>query len=379
MNLRAVLVHRGQTVDRDGVVHGELPETDTLGFRWNAFNNLFWTAGDVGAKEWQARFVTRTEDAEKELRQFYWAIPYDPPEVTMTPLQPEDILRRATGTKRGIIPDGTTAIAVGIDTGKWRLHWVAVALRANGGGTVLEYDSQVVESDRLGLRAGLVDALGKLRTYFDSGWPDMGGQLYVPQQVWIDCGYYEHTDAVYEFCRDANPGLNIGNARYRPAKGYGADQQFATRYATPREVNHEVRWIGEEFHLSMLARAQQFLVHVNADHWKSKLHQALAMPADQAKAVMLYEAADSMEHLEYSEHLTAEEQREVIDARGRPAVVGVRVRRKNHLLDASYTALAASHFVLETQRIAAEEAKAAKGPRPPVTTPDGRPYFLLDR
>jgi len=51
MNELAVLVHRGQTIAKSGKISGDPPPTDTLGFRWNAFNNLFWTAGDIGAEE----------------------------------------------------------------------------------------------------------------------------------------------------------------------------------------------------------------------------------------------------------------------------------------------------------------------------------------
>ena len=39
MNRSAKLVHRGQSIDRFGNITGDLPDTDTLGFRWNCFNN----------------------------------------------------------------------------------------------------------------------------------------------------------------------------------------------------------------------------------------------------------------------------------------------------------------------------------------------------
>ena len=47
------LLHEGQSIDEQGNVVGDMPQTDTLGFRWSAVNNLFLTGGDVAADEWR--------------------------------------------------------------------------------------------------------------------------------------------------------------------------------------------------------------------------------------------------------------------------------------------------------------------------------------
>ncbi|MCA9268987.1 MAG: phage terminase large subunit family protein, partial [Planctomycetales bacterium] len=68
----------GEAIDDDqrvgmnaaGRIHGEPPRTDTLGFRWNAFNNLFWPTGMIAAGEWAAVRSKDPEDAERERRQF---------------------------------------------------------------------------------------------------------------------------------------------------------------------------------------------------------------------------------------------------------------------------------------------------------------------
>ena len=63
--------------------------TKTFGLRWNAFNNLFWPAGWIGAKEWQRAQHDADDVAgealEKELRQFVWALPAAPGRSVASP------------------------------------------------------------------------------------------------------------------------------------------------------------------------------------------------------------------------------------------------------------------------------------------------------
>jgi hypothetical protein len=88
------------------------------------------------------------------------------------------------------------------------------------------------------------------------------------------------------------------------------------------------------------------LVHMNADHWKSELHQRLMMPADEPLAVTLYQAASFAEHSEFSKHLTAEKQVEkFIEGRGE-IVVWERTDRNNHWLDATYSAVCAGEAMV---------------------------------
>ncbi|MDX1930086.1 MAG: phage terminase large subunit family protein [Pirellulaceae bacterium] len=63
-NRNSKVVHRGQTITEAGEVEGELPSTDTLGFRWSAVNNLFVTAGDIAADEWRAARAADEDNAE---------------------------------------------------------------------------------------------------------------------------------------------------------------------------------------------------------------------------------------------------------------------------------------------------------------------------
>jgi phage terminase large subunit GpA-like protein len=348
-NVKSILVHRGQEVTPDGQIVGPEPETRTLSFRWSAVDNHFVRAEDVAAAEWQATRCHDRENAEKELRQFFYCLPYDPPEVELTPLDPDVVRQRVFTTKKGIVPKDAIGITIGVDTGKRHLHWTALAWTVTGRGTVIEYGIQTVEADTRGLKQSLYTALRQLAGYFRTGWKAEDGRTVGPSQVWIDSGWHEHTEAVYDFCREENESLGIafGKEKYRPSKGYGENQRRMARYYAPQKLNQEIRYIGTGYHLSRV-KGRVLLVHLNSDHWKSELHNRLTLPKDSSLAITLYEAADKEEHREFANQLTAERQIEKFDAtdgRGE-RVLWERIRRQNHFLDASYQATAAGHFYL---------------------------------
>lgn len=359
------LCHEGQTVDENGRLKGAYPETQTFGFRWSAIDNPFITIADLGAEEWATSKARDRENAEKKARQFIWAMPYDPPEIALTPLDPAEIEQRGSGLKKGIAAEDTSVITIGVDTGKRMLHWTAVATGPSGS-RVVEYGRQPVDSNRLGVKQGLVAALIELARYFAHGWKTADGKTLRPSQVWIDSGYHEHTDAVYEFCAQINRqmSLPLGSEIYRPSKGYGEGQRNTRRYIAPDGKRDGILYLGTEFHIARVKRNGRplpgvMLVHVNSDHWKSELHQRLMMPATEPLAVTLYQTASFSEHSEFSRHLTAEKQIEkFIEGRGE-TIVWDRVDRNNHWLDSTYSAICASEAVMLYRKI----QSAKKTPR----------------
>ncbi|MHB8953559.1 MAG: terminase gpA endonuclease subunit [Pirellulaceae bacterium] len=348
---KAVLVHRGQKVLKNGRVVGQLPPTTTLGFRWSAIDNPFTKAAELGAEEWRARRHHDRENAEKKMLQFVWAMPWIPPEIELTSLTVEDVASRSGGLKKGKVPDDCIGIAGGIDTGMRELHWQMTAMRKNGSSHVIEYGVQPTNADSVGTEKGLFDALHALHGYFAAGWEDLAGRTWIPSQVWIDSGYASHQAAVYTFCKSAASGGSVGQEIYRPAKGYGEKQRYKTRYIAPKARGGLVRYIGLQFDMRMQPADGIVLVHVNSDFWKSALHERLAMSVDEPGALTLYETATAREHLEYSEQITAEVQKqEFIPGRGE-VITWDRIRRNNHYLDAGYLSLAAGNFVfLEVER-----------------------------
>lgn len=358
-----VICHEGQTVNKKGKVVGPYPETQTFGFRWSAIDNPFVTIGDLGAEEWTSYKARDRENAEKKCRQFIWAIPYDPPEIELTPLVADEIEQRTNDLKKGVVPTDAQAITIGIDTGKRALHWTALAT-CETGSRVIEYGKHPVKSDQMGVRTALIVALYELAEYFGNGWSSDDGKVYTPSQVWIDSGYHEHTDAVYDFCAkiSRSMGLAVGSEIYRPSKGYGEGQRRMTKYISPDAKKQTILYLGTQFHIAKVKRNGKIvpgvmLVHMNSDHWKSELHQRLMMPADSELAVTLYSAASFAEHAEFSKHMTAERQIEkYIDGKGE-TVVWERVDRNNHWLDSTYAAICAAEAVMVYRKIEAKKGK----------------------
>lgn len=344
---RAVIVHKGQEITEEGEVVGSLPETQTFGFRWSAIDNPFTSASDLGAEEWNAKRSADQENAEKKMRQFVWALPYIPPDIDITPLDPMEVRARKTLTLgKGQLPSDCVGIGVGIDTGKRKLHWEAKALRAGGQMAVIDYGEVVTECDRIGMYRGLLKAFRSLRDFIESAWSRK------PDQVWIDSGYHEHTDAVYALCEEANGTLPHEHARYRPMKGYGEGQRHMTRYVSPesKAKNADIKYIGKQFHIARVRRNKYalpgvYLVHVNGDHWKSELHQGFTMPVEQPGAITLFDSPSPIEHADYATSITAEKQVEkFIKGRGL-VIVWERDSRNNHFLDTGYISTAACNFI----------------------------------
>jgi len=103
------------------------------------------------------------------------------------------------------------------------------------------------------------------------------------------------------------------------------------------------RYIGEGFHINWLPRENQHLVEINADHWKTWVHQRLCTAVGTKGAITLFQAPPQ-EHMALSKHLTAEAKTEEFVA-GRGVVVKwERRRRQNHWFDALYNASAAGYY-----------------------------------
>ncbi len=373
MNRRNVLLHRGQSIDRDGVIRGEPPETDTLSFRWNAFNNLFWTIGTIAQKEWEAIRAEDNENAEKELLQFYWVRPYKPPRWDTTPLDARKVRERFAKDRKGFVPADTKYLTMGVDIGMRVCWWILVAWRENGSGHVVDYGTFEVASDDLGVERALQAALRDFRDETVlQGWATTGGDARLPDAVFIDAGW--QGDVIYAFCRESDK-------RFLPVLGRGAGQHAGHHYRRPTKTGREVKLLGEEYHVLYSKKYRCFVVEVNADYWKSWDHQRLRTPAENAGAITLYHSTNRNEHTRIAKHFTAEkEQEEFIPGKG-TVVKWVRESRANHYLDALYNASAAAHlcgFRLIDQPKPPQRSDQPARPKP-LTTPDGRAFLVTDR
>ena len=100
-----------------------------------------------------------------------------------------------------------------------------------------------------------------------------------------------------------------------------------------------MKGIGQDYHVNYLPAQRLHLVEVNADAWKTWVHQRLAAPLSSPGAMSFFQA-QPQEHLGLAKHLTAERKTEEF-APGKGMVVRwERVRKQNHWFDALYNAAA---------------------------------------
>jgi len=379
----AVLVHDGQTVDTDGTIHGDAPETRTLGFRWGAIDNPFTTAGECGAEEWRAARVKDKEGAEKNVLQATNAWPWESPDESSIELELEDVSSRVVPLKRGVVPPGCIGISVGVDTHARDLYWEAkaVVLRdwlemdedEEAEGMVIErgqgrryatlhvIDHQILKLNRNQLaREAILGGLKRLKRQFDAGWLDESGKRWAPAQVWIDSGYAAHKTPVYTFCAAANQGLHPLRCIWRPAKGHGEGQLRTSPYRAPENVpsmqtkSNRILHVGNDYYISRIMQGQTEwvgvqLVHVNSDTWKTHFHGGFRVPPDQPGAVTLFEDTTSDRDV-YESQLCGEVQREKF-VKYRGLTLTWHQIGPNHYLDAGYLSTAAADFVVKHHEV----------------------------
>lgn len=333
-NNLARLLHDGQQVNEQGDVRGDLPATDTLGFRWSAVNNLFLTSADLAADEWRAGRAADEENAEREMRQFVWCLPTVPSKWEQTSLLDSELTQRILNLQRGELPDDCKWVTAAVDIGKYLLHWVIVAWGGHATGHLVDYGRSEVPSDDMGVEQAVMVALKQFRDQIAQGWGNEQSPQRLVDQVWIDSGYL--SEVVYAFCRREGK-------RFMPAVGRGAAQQHRQWYNRPTQTGSIVKHIGQGFHLNRLPAQQLDLVEVDSDHWKTWLHERLVAPLGQPGAMSFF-CASRQEHLALAKHLTAEQKvEEFVPGRG-VVTRWERRRRQNHWLDALYMACAAGFY-----------------------------------
>lgn len=327
------LVHRGQEITPEGEIVGPMPRTDTLGFRWSAFNNLFLTAGDAGAAEWASRRKTDEENAEREMCQFWWAVPPAPSELDLAKLDADALQNRTRPHTKGIVPPQATVLSGAIDVGKWLLHYCLPAWWPGGSGHLCDYGRGEVPSEHLAEEVAILTGLRQIRERMVAVGPD--GTVRHPACVLVDSGY--KPDPVYAFVAEAGNG-------WLASKGYGTSRE-PRRYSAPKNTSSSVIAIGEGYHVAALKRNRRTvrLVEYDADYWKSWIHARLTTPLDADGSLSFY-AGQPHEHLSLSKHLTSERKTEEFEPGKGMIVRWIRERRQNHWLDDLVMAAVAAHI-----------------------------------
>lgn len=379
-NQKNKLLHRGQTIDQAGEIAGDSPATFTFGFRWSAVDNPFRSSAMLGAIEWNAARAENQDNAEKEVAQFQWARPYVAPELDDTPLDADVLAVRAgrDPSGRGVIPFDHEVVTMGVDIGKHRIHYVAAAWCEDATARVIDYGELAVRWRQHGVLEAIGNALVYLRDHvIATGWSRLGEPPVDPDQVWIDARY--KSSAIYSFVRQCNTDQRWHNL-FRPIMGRGSSKKYEGRYTQPTKRTKDVVLIRDAFYFQRVRPEGVTRVIVNADNWKSFVHDRLSIPETEGGAMTLFLPA-SGDHTTFCRHLTAEKETvEFIPGKG-AVRTWVAIRKNNHYLDAlCYSAAAAAWCDVSPIR---EVTAAPPGPSqdasatamPVFETPDGRNFF----
>lgn len=331
-------------------IEGERPETFTLGYRWSAADNMFTNAGLIAIEEWKKLNATVDEQSdERKLRQFVWALPIEDTQESTLTVSANVVRRRMSQYGRGIVP-ADFGLSGFLDLGQRVCHWAVVA----GADRYAVVDTGVVEvpqGDRT-VEDGIRLALWQWYDRVIEGWSE--GRK--PSIVGVDSGKW--STVVYEFIREVSK-LNSG-VMWFATKGHGLSQDQGRVYTMPDKRTEAVRYIGDRYHLRLQEEHRIYLMHMDSDAWKSRVHASLTTEMGEPGSLVLWQAGqEDTDVWTLSKHLTAEKGIEEFDPKRGMVNRWVRTNRNNHLLDCVYGCLVGLDY-LKVVHDATEAARQAK-------------------
>lgn len=283
------------------------------------------------------------------------------------------VASRISGLLQGEKHPDTEHVTVGLDIGKYYSHWVKIGWHGNAIGHVLDYGvmetpGMMTADNKQAVINALLPALLQWRIDVAAdGLPDF---------CLIDSGDY--TDAVYEFVRQA------GGTPFAASKGWAT-----TKFRMPKERTKD-KLPFQECYASHLPAERLWLYNVHTEHWKQWVHERFnTATVDEQQmpnsgTLSLFAAPnDRRRHLSFSQHIVAEERRDVFVPGKGHVRQWVVVNRNNHYLDATALACAAAGClgVRVVPRVALQAALQQKPParRPALTSPSGKPFLVTER
>jgi len=303
--------------------------------------------GEVGAdgqpKETSALQHCYNIIADRGMDNFLSECQNDPPEEEMpesSGLSSAMVQSRLSGTDKGIVPDSTVALTAFVDVGRYTLHWMVVAWKAQAIGVVIDYGVEEVHSPAMARDAGrrggereqgvehaIMQALRSLRQYWlTDPYCGLDGATTSLMPIGVDYGYY--SDAVMAFIRE------VGGDPWRATKGHGSAKGMQ-QFRQPRKATAEIpkRHIGDNWYATREPQ-HQVLYHIHSDYWKRFVHDRLGTACNEPGSMMLY-GSDSRVHMSLSKHLTAErEETKFITGVG-VVTKWVQYNKNNHWFDAA--------------------------------------------
>jgi phage terminase large subunit GpA-like protein len=343
MLLGARLIHDGQLIKKNGQVVGDSPETSRLWFDYNAWHNAFLKAGDIAIDLWAAnQFEPETaarEAAEKQVSQFVFGIIYDPPALQeLEELNPDTVADRRLDLPRGVAPEDTIRITLGIDVGDRQLHWVAIAERECGAVHVVDYGTQDVPLRAYSLRSAIRKAIVDLVDSLAPGYVGAGERGRIPiSAAYCDSGH--EPDAVFDAVKELK--AKDSPIRILPILGRGETQMEKRKYTAPTKTGNVIRKIDPNgrWHLSKVKRAGVDQLTIDTDSIKILVSSSLIVALGASGALSLFSGPQTV-HRKFSRQITSE-QMIVEQIPGQPPKKRWIRTGANHYLDAVAYALVA--------------------------------------
>lgn len=322
LNARGRYVAPGQTIDREGNVAGDPPDSTTLSFWVSGLCSPFVTIGQR-AETYLTAFRTNESAKVQTATNAAFGEVYvdgsgDVPEW-------EEIYRGRAPYAPLTLPSGVVYLTSGIDVQKNKLVFVIRGWGARASSWLIEHgelwgdtsDPQVWEDLDDKLATSIDGKLIKL-AFLDSGFRP-GKKFTVP------------LNRVYEFCR-----------RHRrfvfPSKG--------SSHALVRPL---VKSTIEVTQQGKVSKYGLDLIRLDTDHWKSFVHERMVWPPDQLGFWRIHQDVTE----DYCKQLVAEAR--VITPSGKPQ--WIERSRENHFLDAEALAAAAA-FMLNVHHLRARDGES---------------------
>jgi len=335
------IVHAGQEITKRGEVVGPKPKTRRLFFRYSGWHNMFVSTATLAAEEWRADQLDKEsieyENADKELSQFKWCIPYRSRNVESQPLEGKEVLkRRHESLPRGVLPANVTHLAIGSDVGKYSLHYVVLAGLSDGRLHVPDYGLIEIPTQFMDWESAIAQALNELYDMAETGWMIKDRQeIMKPNQVWTDTGY--EPDGIYKaVLRRYKKIRRTSMVQLVLGRGSG---QLKRMYDAPTKKGGGIFEIGHHWHVQLNKRWRSSQIYCDSDHWKDRIQDSWKLPKDQPGSITLYHAPER-EHLRFSKHQVSEH-RSVEFVPGRGEVVKYDKKSANHWFDSIYNGRAA--------------------------------------
>ncbi|MDH3601972.1 MAG: phage terminase large subunit family protein, partial [Candidatus Tectomicrobia bacterium] len=338
-NHKSQVLHRGQSLV-GGEVEGNAPSTYTLGFRWSAVNNLLTPASDVGLDEWHGARAPDEDNEQRKLSQFVWSIPYQMSGEEEVKLTLDMIYSRSVDLGRGVCPDDTRWVTVGVDVNKPVLHWTSIAWRLEDevvNGHIIDYGKQGVRVAALGFEAGVIEAVVKLEGKLGYGWSNTPEDRIYHRAV---------IDSRWQTGEMVKAVKALKNPRWRNFMGLGQGHWKKKSYIHPEKHAKGYVWVGNMAFERVLQTHKCKFILADANYWKTWLHSRLVLDdrkEDSAGDLSIFATTDERDRAQFGMHLTAEVERYRFE-KGKGLIrEWESIRSANHWLDSTYMACVAGH------------------------------------